>query len=107
MTRTLCYPVWVAGFIGAALGAGSLAFGLLAVRCLRRSAKACQVNPGIQKDCDKVVHSMETTDLGNKTAFCRCWRSQKFPMCDGTHNTYNQEYGDNVGPLIITQQSSS
>ncbi len=36
-----------------------------------------------------------------QTAYCRCWKSSKFPFCDGTHKKHNQETGDNVGPLIM------
>ncbi|CAM9629466.1 unnamed protein product [Phaeothamnion confervicola] len=57
----------------------------------------------------KVVDMMTTTEIeelpqckdGGSVAFCRCWRSKKFPYCDGAHNKYNQEYSDNVGPLVI------
>ena len=40
--------------------------------------------------------------------FCRCWKSKKFPYCDGSHAKHNEETGDNTGPLIVkrkTQQS--
>jgi CDGSH-type Zn-finger protein len=32
---------------------------------------------------------------------CRCWKSAKFPRCDGAHNQHNKDTGDNVGPLIV------
>ena len=35
------------------------------------------VNPDIQKDNAKVVHSFDVEDIGEKAAFCRCWRSKK------------------------------
>ena len=31
----------------------------------------------------------------------RCWKSKKFPYCDGSHAKHNSLTGDNVGPLII------
>ncbi len=37
--------------------------------------------------------------------FCRCWKSNKFPYCDGSHNKHNQVTGDNVGPLIVKKAS--
>lgn len=50
---------------------------------------------------DKVVNCFDMEDLGDKAAFCRCWKSSKFPYCDGTHNAHNKDTGDNVGPLIV------
>ena len=66
--------------------------------------KKGKVNDKIQKDCDKVVHTLDVEDIGKKTVFCRCWKSVKFPYCDGSHNKHNEETGDNVGPLIIKQR---
>lgn len=39
-----------------------------------------------------------------KTAFCRCWKSQKFPYCDGSHRAYNAETGSNVAPVVVCCQ---
>lgn len=30
--------------------------------------------------------------------------SLQFPMCNGSHVKHNKETGDNVGPLIISQE---
>ncbi|XP_038651601.1 CDGSH iron-sulfur domain-containing protein 1-like isoform X2 [Scyliorhinus canicula] len=62
-----------------------------------------RVNKVINKDVAQVVDSFDIEDLGDKTAFCRCWRSDKFPYCDGAHVKHNLETGDNVGPLILTK----
>lgn len=62
------------------------------------------VNPDIQKDQQKVANTLDVEDIGDKISLCRCWRSKKFPVCDGTHNTYNKAYGDNVGPVTITKK---
>lgn len=35
-----------------------------------------QVNQSIEKDKAKVVHAFDIEDLGDKEAFCRCWRSK-------------------------------
>ena len=37
--------------------------------------------------------------------FSRCWKSKKFPYCDGSHAKHNTETGDNVGPLIVKKSS--
>ena len=34
-------------------------------------------------------------------ALCRCYKSAKFPLCDGTHVKHNEESGDNVAPAVI------
>jgi len=59
------------------------------------------VNRKITKDNPKVVDLVEIEDLAEKLTYCRCWKSSKFPLCDGSHNKHNEETGDNVGPLII------
>lgn len=41
------------------------------------SKKKGRVNSNIQKDCDKVVHSLDIEDIGKKAVFCRCWKSSK------------------------------
>ena len=43
----------------------------------------------------------ETISPGKQVAFCRCWISQNFPYCDGSHRKLNEE-GDHVGPVIVT-----
>jgi CDGSH-type Zn-finger protein len=62
------------------------------------------VNPSIKKESPKVVDGFDIEELGESTAFCRCWRSSKFPFCDGAHTKYNNEQKDNVGPLIIKKK---
>jgi len=50
---------------------------------VQKSPKAA-VNPGIQKENAKVVDSFDVEDIGEKAAFCRCWRSKKvrcFLLC--------------------------
>lgn len=64
------------------------------------------VNPGVDKSNPKIVTSVDIEDLGNKAVFCRCWRSKKFPYCDGSHNAHNEECGDNVGPLIVKRKEA-
>lgn len=62
-----------------------------------------RVNTTYQLDSAKVVDTVEAASLGPRTAFCRCWKSKKFPLCDGAHGKHNQACGDNLGPVIVTQ----
>jgi CDGSH-type Zn-finger protein len=39
---------------------------------------------------------------GKKAAVCRCWKSKKHPLCDGSHNAFNKETGSNIGPLVVS-----
>ncbi|XP_069835179.1 CDGSH iron-sulfur domain-containing protein 1 [Dendropsophus ebraccatus] len=92
----------------AALAVGAVAVGYLTYRSLYCKDKCCKsmVNQDIQKDNPKVVHAFDMEDLGDKAVYCRCWRSKKFPYCDGAHTKHNEETGDNVGPLIIKKKES-
>lgn len=38
---------------------------------------------------------------GEKVSICRCWRSTKFPFCDGAHRAYCEQSSENVGPAIV------
>ena len=51
---------------------------------------------------DGTVKDEVAVSVGKKIAVCRCWKSDKFPYCDGHHNQHNTETGDNVGPCIVT-----
>ncbi|CAK9003744.1 Phospho-2-dehydro-3-deoxyheptonate aldolase (3-deoxy-D-arabino-heptulosonate 7-phosphate synthase) (DAHP synthase) (Phospho-2-keto-3-deoxyheptonate aldolase) [Durusdinium trenchii] len=86
------------------LGLGALA-GFLLSKAL---SKSTLVNPGIDKASEKVatvqtLKQVEETMKSNdgKAVFCRCWRSSKFPYCDGSHGKYNKECCDNTGPLVL------
>ena len=86
----------------------------------------------IKMECPKVVDTIDIEDMGDKGVFCRyrfmklhvqiynvhviviiviivivtrCWKSKKFPYCDGSHAKHNTETGDNVGPLIVKKSS--
>ncbi|KAB7494358.1 CDGSH iron-sulfur domain-containing protein 1 [Armadillidium nasatum] len=69
--------------------------------------KGGHCNLSVKKNESKVVDSIDMEDLGDKASFCRCWRSAKFPYCDGTHGKHNTTTGDNVGPLVIKKKELS
>lgn len=93
----------VMSWIGTALAVGYAAY--LTYTSSKNSksagARGNPINLNIKKDISKVVDNIDVEDLGNKAVFCRCWRSKKFPYCDGSHTAHNESNGDNVGPLII------
>ena len=62
-----------------------------------------RINNKISLDSPKVatMENYGSTD-NTKTVYCRCWKSETFPMCDGSHMAHNKECGDNVGPLIVS-----
>lgn len=74
--------------------------------CCTKGSKGSLVNLTLQKNDSKVVDTVDIEDIGDKKVFCRCWRSEKFPYCDGSHNKHNESTGDNVGPLIIGKKSN-
>ncbi|MEN2497119.1 MAG: cisd1 protein [Marteilia pararefringens] len=65
------------------------------------STKSNMVNQSVSKDKPKVVDMIEIGTDKKKVVLCRCWKSEKFPECDGTHLQHNEETGDNVGPAIV------
>ncbi|XP_011360423.1 CDGSH iron-sulfur domain-containing protein 1 [Pteropus medius] len=94
---------WIAAVT---IAAGTAAVGYLAYKRFygKDHRNKSMVNLHIQKDNPKVVHAFDMEDLGDKAVYCRCWRSKKFPFCDGAHIKHNEETGDNVGPLIIKKK---
>lgn len=59
-----------------------------------------KINDKIDLSSTKVVNN-ENLCAGEKKVYCRCWKSETFPLCDGSHVGHNKETGDNVGPLIL------
>eukprot|EP00475_Leptophrys_vorax_P041445 TRINITY_DN78179_c0_g1_i1.p2 TRINITY_DN78179_c0_g1~~TRINITY_DN78179_c0_g1_i1.p2 ORF type:complete len:104 (-),score=14.42 TRINITY_DN78179_c0_g1_i1:213-524(-) len=101
----------MAAFIAAPLiaaPAAAVGFGAQSTRRVSVRAEAASgevsivINPSIQKDVEKVVDFVELKEVDKPvTAYCRCWRAEKFPLCDGTHAKHNKATGDNVGPLVL------
>ncbi|XP_064176065.1 CDGSH iron-sulfur domain-containing protein 1-like [Anguilla rostrata] len=90
------------------LTAGAAAVSVLVYKTFFSTNKSSKskVNLDLQKDNPKVVHAFDIEDLRDKAVYCRCWRSKKFPFCDGAHAKHNEETGDNVGPLIIKRRDA-
>ncbi|XP_067940518.1 CDGSH iron-sulfur domain-containing protein 2 homolog [Watersipora subatra] len=64
------------------------------------------INPSVKKGQGKVVDTVDIEDMtADQVSYCRCWRSMKFPLCDGAHNLYNLRTGDNIGPLVVKKSS--
>ncbi|CAB3404985.1 unnamed protein product [Caenorhabditis bovis] len=82
----------------AILAGGALIGYIIGYKVAQRKAR---INNIIQLDSAKVADSVDIEDIGEKKAFCRCWKSKKFPYCDGSHGAHNKETGDNVGPVIV------
>ncbi|XP_014035861.1 CDGSH iron-sulfur domain-containing protein 1 isoform X1 [Salmo salar] len=100
-----CFTAELAAAIG--VTAGATAAGILLLQYFSKgSGVKPKVNLDLQKDNPKVVHAFDIEDLGDKAVYCRCWRSKKFPYCDGAHAKHNQETGDNVGPLIMKRKEA-
>jgi len=59
------------------------------------------INESVDKGNPKVVTTVKCEDIKGKGVYCRCWRSKTFPNCDASHVKWNEERGDNVGPLIV------
>ena len=73
------------------------------------SSSCCRINQKIDLDSPKVVTADKLFERSgeNKKVYCRCWKSNTFPLCDGAHVVYNKETGDNVGPLIVSAAVAS
>mmetsp|Transcript_11550 Transcript_11550/g.26854 ORF Transcript_11550/g.26854 Transcript_11550/m.26854 type:complete len:150 (+) Transcript_11550:88-537(+) len=92
-SSTLVAPVAAVALV---LGAA----GSVAAAKVARKADGDKINNKIDTDSPKVVTN-EKLEAGAKKVYCRCWLSEKFPLCDGAHAKHNEATGDNVGPLIV------
>lgn len=63
------------------------------------------INTNIRKTEAKVVDFVVASKLEKpQVAYCRCWKSRTFPLCDGSHVAHNKLFKDNVGPLVIKKE---
>ncbi|GMT17052.1 hypothetical protein PFISCL1PPCAC_8349 [Pristionchus fissidentatus] len=100
MSPAGCHSKLIVG--GLALVGIGAAIGYFA--CKKASCCSSRVNKKIRLGEGKVADTVDVEDIGEKKAFCRCWKSEKWPYCDGTHGKHNKETGDNLGPLIVKKK---
>ena len=43
------------------------------------------------------IRTRVTMRKGEAISLCRCWKSGKFPLCDGTHNVLENDRG----PVVV------
>ena len=63
---------------------------------------AKRINKKIDLGSPKVATIETLENEKQKKVYCRCWQSDTFPLCDGSHAKHNEATGDNLGPLIIS-----
>lgn len=111
LSRTGFDPM-VVSWIGTALAVGYAAYVTYTTAKANDTSgastktKGNRINTNVKQDEPKVVDTFDLEDLGNKSVFCRCWKSKKFPYCDGAHANHNKECGDNIGPLIVQRREA-
>lgn len=87
------------------IGSAVVVLSVVVFTLMKKLSGQPHLNLTIDKHKPKVVNTVDVEDLADATAFCRCWKSSKFPYCDGTHNKHNKVTGDNVGPLLLNRKS--
>ncbi|KAL6734067.1 hypothetical protein Aduo_004648 [Ancylostoma duodenale] len=92
---TKCY------FYAAGYAVGTAALGYFIGYKMAKGKSGARMNTKVKVAKDLVVDMVDMEDIGEKKGFCRCWKSEKFPYCDGAHVKHNKETGDNVGPLVV------
>ncbi|GMS92250.1 hypothetical protein PENTCL1PPCAC_14425, partial [Pristionchus entomophagus] len=66
-----------------------------------RSRTYSRFNNMIKVTNRKVTDVIDIEDIGDKKAYCRCWKSKTWPYCDGAHSKHNRETGENRGPIVV------
>mmetsp|Transcript_987 Transcript_987/g.1871 ORF Transcript_987/g.1871 Transcript_987/m.1871 type:complete len:110 (-) Transcript_987:46-375(-) len=69
-----------------------------------RSGMSVTMNSAMNPDKKLSLKDTHELEAGNKAVVCRCWQSNTFPMCDGSHAAWNKENGDNIGPIIVSSK---
>lgn len=72
--------------------------------CSRRAERVVPRAAAEPLNADEAMPMKEMYDVqaGKKAPICRCWKSKKHPLCDGSHNAWNKETGDKLGPLVVS-----
>lgn len=65
-----------------------------------------KVNCKIRLSEGKVVDMIDIEDIAEKAAFCRCWKSNNWPYCDGSHGSHNKDCEDNLGPVVVQRKKN-
>ncbi|KAA0198206.1 Zinc finger CDGSH domain-containing protein 1 [Fasciolopsis buskii] len=86
---------------------GALGYSVYTTVMVHMSKRKALINLDISKHLNKCATVVDVESIDKKTSYCRCWRSAKFPFCDGAHNKHNEETGDNVGPLVIEPKKTA
>ena len=63
--------------------------------------RSSRINTKIKLEEKKVVDTLNVSDFEGAAYMCRCFKSEKWPKCDGSHAKHNEATGDNVGPLCV------
>ncbi|XP_053696639.1 CDGSH iron-sulfur domain-containing protein 2 homolog [Sabethes cyaneus] len=71
-----------------------------------RPKPSTKVNKKIRLSEGKVVDMVDIEDIAEKAAYCRCWKSNNWPYCDGSHGAHNKECQDNLGPVVISRKKN-
>ena len=58
-------------------------------------------NPSKVVNILDIADVQEAVDADGALQFCRCFKSETFPLCDGAHNSHNEACGDNAGPVVL------
>jgi len=84
--------------------AGTIHYGIQPLLANKNSKS--RINNAVKLEVEKVVDVVKISEFddGQAKYYCRCWKSKKFPFCDGAHAKHNKETGDNIGPLAVKNE---